>query len=496
MVVWAELPYVTTPSLSGGQGSEALWANAEQQLREQIRQNYNHPAILMWSVGNEVDSAKGFGVKGNPPKPLALLRHLNAVAKEEDPDRPTTFADCCEGLTLVQTAGERLAGTADLIGYNRYYGWYYPNPLQARKDLGDTLDTFHKEHPGLPLSLSEYGAGGAISQHSDDTKNGFVNFVGRPHPEEFEAWVHEQSWPAINSRDFVFASWVWAMFDFSSDLRDEGDSVDLNDKGLVTADRKERKDAFWFYKVAWSDGPAIRFAGKRYADRAYPVMDVKAYTNTPSASLTINGKAIGEAPCPDFVCEWKGVALHPGANAATVSANVGGKTVRDTAVWNGPNVDRDGLRINTGSLAGLDLGARHFGSDTFVTGGRPVVLNLVGFGGRSMAPIRQVEAADPALFDYWRDGSAYSYDIPLPDGQWQVTLHLFEPRKDSAPEQALTVRANGKVALAGFNVRKEAGAPLREVVRSFPVTITDGRLKLDFSSVSGNAALAGIEISH
>ncbi|WP_260610644.1 glycoside hydrolase family 2 TIM barrel-domain containing protein [Sphingomonas sp. IC081] len=506
MVVWAELPYVTTPSITGGKGSDALWANAEQQLREQIRQNYNHPAILMWSVGNEVDSAKGFGQKGAPPQPQALLAHLNAIARQEDPDRPTTFADCCEGLTLVQTAGETLAGTTDLIGYNRYYGWYYPKPLEVRQDLGDTLDKLHREHPGLPLSLSEYGAGGAISQHSDDVRSGYVNFVGRPHPEEYQAWVHEQSWPSIAARDFVFASWVWAMFDFASDLRDEGDAVDLNDKGLITADRKTRKDAFWFYKVAWSDSPALHFAGTRYLDRAYPVMDVKAYATAPSARLTINGRPVGEVPCRDFVCEWKDVALRPGANAAVVTTTQGGKTLTDRATWNGPDVERGGLRINAGSPAGLELpglelagghlGSRHFGSDTFVTGGKPVVLNLVGFGGRSMAPIRTVDAADPALFDYWRDGDAYSYDIPLPNGSWTVTLHLFEPRKTASSDQALTVTANGEAVIQGLNIARAAGAPLKELLRSFPVTVRNGRLKLDFTSVSGNAALAGIEIAH
>lgn len=495
MVVWAEVPYVTTPSLTGGKGPDSLWANAEQQLREQIRQNYNHPAIMMWSVGNEVDSAKGFGVKGEPPKPLALLQRLNAVAKEEDPDRPTTFADCCEGLGLIQTAGEKLAGTADLIGYNRYFGWYYPNPLQAREQLGEVLDKFHTEHPRLPISISEYGAGGAISQHSDDVRSGFVNFVGRPHPEEYEAFVHEQTWPSIAKRDFVFASWVWAMFDFSSDLRDEGDAVDLNDKGLVTADRKVKKDAFWFYKTAWSDAPGIHLTGKRYVDRAYPVMDVKAYSTAPSAKLSLNGKPVGEVPCADFVCEWKKVPLAPGANRAVVSATVNGKRVSDTTTWKGPDTARDGLRINVGSLAGLELGSRRFGSDTFVTGGKPAVLNLVGFGGRSVAPLRKVEASDPALFDYWRDGDAFSYAIPVPNGQWTVTLHLFEPRKTVSDDQALTVTANGKPVIEKLNVQKAAGGSLKELVRSFPVTVTDGTLKLDFASVSGNASLAAIEIA-
>lgn len=494
MVVWAELPYVTTPSVTGGKGSDSLWANAEQQLREQIRQNYNHPSIMMWSVGNEVDSAKGFGIKGDPPEPLALLQHLNAVAKEEDPDRPTTFADCCEGLSMIKTAGEKLAGTADLIGYNRYYGWYYPEPLKARAQFGETLDKLHADHPDLPISISEYGAGGAISQHTDDVTGGFVNFVGRPHPEEYEAWVHEQAWPAIKARDFVFAGWVWNMFDFASDLRDEGDAVDLNDKGLVTADRKVKKDAFWYYKVAWNDAPMIRFAGKRYVDRSYPVMNVKAYANSPRASLTMNGKAIGETACPDDVCEWKNVPLKPGANQAEVTA-VGGKVaLTDTATWNGPDPEQ-GIRIDAGSLGTRELGGHRYGSDTFVTGGKPLVLNLVGFGGRSLRPRRDVETSHPELFEYWREGENFTYAVPAPVGDWTVTLYLFEPDEKASEDQALTVTANGKSVIEGLNVRKAAGGPLKELVRSFPVTVSGGLLSLDFSSVEGKAALAAIEIT-
>ncbi|GGB87323.1 beta-galactosidase [Novosphingobium endophyticum] len=494
MVVWAELPYVTAPSLSGGKGSESLWANAEQQLRELIRQNYNHPSIMMWAVGNEVDSAKGFGIKGDPPKPLALLQHLNEIAKREDPDRPTTFADCCEGLGMMQTAGEKLAGTADLIGYNRYYGWYYPKPLEARAQLGEMLDKMHGEHPELPISVSEYGAGGAISQHTDDVTGGFINFVGRPHPEEYEAWVHEQSWPAIKERDFVFASWVWNMFDFASDLRDEGDAVDLNDKGLVTADRKVKKDAFWYYKVAWSDTPAIHLAGKRYVDRSYPAMTVKAYANSPKASLTMNGRAVGETICVDFVCEWRNVPLVPGPNKAQVTTVGGEAVLDDAATWNGPDPEK-GVRIDAGNLATRNLDGQRFGSDTFVTGGAPMVLNLVGFGGRSLRPRRDVAATRPELFEYWRQGEAFSYAVPAPDGDWTVTLYLFEPNEEATAGQALTVTANGKPVIRGLNVSKAAGGSLKELVRTFPVTVSGGVLKLDFASVGGNASLAAVEIS-
>ncbi len=275
MIVWAEAPYVTAPSLSGGQGSPDLWANAEQQLRELIRQNYNHPSIAMWSIGNEVDIAKGFGMAGDPPKSLPLLQHLAKVAKEEDPRRATTFADCCEEQTSMQTSGEKLAGTADLIGYNRYYGWYMPEPLKARAQLGERMDHFHAKHPNLPISISEYGAGGSLSQQSDNVMAGFVNFIGRPQPEQFESFVHEQNWPAIRERKYIFASWVWNMFDFASDMRNEGDAVDINTKGLVTYDRKVRKDAFYYYQAQWSATPMVHITSRRHTDRAYPVTDVQ-----------------------------------------------------------------------------------------------------------------------------------------------------------------------------------------------------------------------------
>ena len=494
MVVWAELPYVTTPSLTGGKGSDHLWANAEQQLREQIRQNYNHPSILMWSVGNEVDSAKGFGIKGDPPRPLALLQHLNAIAKQEDPDRPTTMADCCEGLGMMQTAGEQLAGTTDLIGYNRYFGWYYPKPLDAAVQFGAALDKLHKDHPSLPLSVSEYGAGGAITQHSDDPRGGFVNFIGRPHPEEYESWLHEQSWPVLASRDFVFASWVWAMFDFSSDLRDEGAAVDLNDKGLVTADRKEKKDAFWYYKIAWNDAPAIHLTGKRYVDRSYPVMAVKAYSNAPRARLSLNGRDMGEAACTNFVCEWQGVALAPGPNKAVVTSLGGKRGLSDSAVWNGPDPVAHGVRIDVGANAVRDMNGTRYGSDAFVTGGPPAVLNLTGFGGRSLGPIRKVEAATPALFDYWREGERFSYAIPLPDGRWTVTLRLFEPRPGAA-DAPVTVTANGARVVDGLYVQQAAGGALKELVRSFPVTVSGGVLNLDFAAAGGKVALGAIEVA-
>ena len=491
MVVWAELPYVTTPSLSGGKGSEHLWANAEQQLREQIRQNFNHPSIMMWSVGNEVDSAKGFGVQGEPPQPLALLKHLNAIAKQEDPARPTTFADCCEGLTMIKTAGEGLAGTTDLIGYNRYYGWYMPNQTDARRQFGEAMDRLHGDHPSLPLSVSEYGAGGALTQHSDNVLAGFVNMAGRPQPEEFESFVHEETWPVIRERDFVFASWIWNMFDFPSDLRQEGDAIDLNTKGLVSFDRKTRKDAFYYYKAQWNPEPMMHLTGKRYVSRAYPVMEVKAYSNATKARLTINGKAVGEVPCTDRICVWPAVALVPGANRAVVEGAVNGVGVKDEMVWTGPDPVRTGIAIDVGDLAGRTVAGRQFGSDDFVTGGTPMVLNMEGFG-RKLANPRRVDGPTPELFDFWREGESFSYAIPVPDGQWKVTVLTFQPSPAAPASATMTVSANGAVVVPAFNIAQSAGGALKAKALSFPVEVHGGTLKLDFAGAGGKAVVAAI----
>lgn len=494
MVTWAELPYVTSPSVTGGEGSPETWANAEQQLRELIRQNYNHPSIMMWSVGNEVDSAKGFAVGKAMMQPLALLERMNAIAKHEDPYRPTIFADCCEDLTLVKTAGEKLAGTTDLIGYNRYYGWYYPQPLNARAQLGAQLDHFHAKHPTLPLSLSEYGAGGAISQHSDNIADAFLNFTGTPHPEEYQAWYHEQNWPAIRDRPFVFASWVWNLFDFASDLRREGDSIDLNNKGLVTADRRTRKDAFYYYQAQWSSKPMLHLTGKRYVERAYRVVTIKAYTNAASADLILNGRAQGSVPCPGGICLWPGIGLQPGPNQITANASLKGMPLTDVMTLDGPDPAK-GIYVNAGDMGSATIAGHRYGSDDFVTGGIAAVLNMGGFAGQRMMAPRSVETDIPGLYDYWREGENFSYKIPVPKGRWTVTIYSFEPRKSLSEPVLMAVRANGREALSPFNVAHEAGGPMRGLAKSFDVVVKDGMLQLDFAGTQGRAVVAAIAVT-
>jgi beta-galactosidase len=245
-------------------------------------------------------------------------------------------------------------------------------------------------------------------------------------------------------------------------------------------------------------------------------MDVRAYTNMPKAFLSVNRGSSLEVTCPQGICVWKDVALKPGPNQVMVSTGATDRGMpihlQDSATFNGPDPSTKGIHLDAGDIAGrvlrhavntnlcgitncyalAEASARRFGSDTFVTGGIPAILNQGGFGGRG-APKKTVIAPDPALFDYWREGEAFSYAILVPDGKWTVTIHSFEPRTTGTP--MMSVSANGKLALPPFSVAKAAGGALKGIARSFPVTVKGGVLKLDFSATGGKAVVAAIEVT-
>jgi beta-galactosidase len=496
MVVKAELPFVHQSAFDETLPAPELVANARQQLLELIRQNYNHPSIMLWSVGNEIDIGAAIaalmkGGKGAPAKSRDMLVALNALAKQEDPSRPTLYADCCEGTPspLARPGAQVLNDITDVVGLNRYFGWYYGEP----QDLSRALTSLRVRYPDRAMTVTEYGAGGALTQHTDNPLGGPVNANGRPHPEEFQAWVHEENWKALQKAPFLSASWIWNMFDFASTSREEGEAYDLNDKGLVSYDRKTRKDAFYFYKAQWSEEPVLHLTGRRYVDRAYPVVDVRAYSNADKASLTVNGKALGTVPCPDRICVWPGVRLRAGDNQLTASAERGGKALTDSLSWTAPDAAK-GLHIRAGHLTGLttSTGLR-FGSDNFFTGGKASELRMAGR--TKVAPSNVTGTSDPELYASYRQG-AFSYNLPLPDGRWTVTLHLFEPETNAARAAArsMTVLANGKPVLTGFNPALAGGGSLKAVTHSFTVTASGG-LKLDFSGGGNGAVVSALSVS-
>jgi beta-galactosidase len=310
MLVWAEIPQVhQVPSIPAFEEASA------EQLRDLVRQNINHPSIFAWSLFNELKPAPGADPRGE-------LRDLNALAHREDPTRPTIAATNTDKLPEMNKI-------PDLLGWNLYPGWY----KGFGDDMGAVLDAKRDTSRHGGFCVSEYGAGANIAQHEIPPKK--PKTTGDWHPEEWQNEVHEADWAAIRARPFVWGSFVWAMFDFAVSTRHEGGQPGLNDKGLVTYDRRTRKDAFYFYKANWSDEPVLYITSRRFADRTDAITEVKVYTNAPSAELFVNGASLGRRDrAIDGVLSWKDVRLAPGANTVWVEAMREGRRFSDRCVWN------------------------------------------------------------------------------------------------------------------------------------------------------------------
>jgi beta-galactosidase len=494
IIAWAEIPLVDQESFDGSAANPALTANARQQLTELVRQNYNHPSIAVWSLGNEVDLT-ATKIKG-PSKPAELLQSLNALAKSEDPSRATTLADCCEvgipapraGSAVVDGAArEPVVGIADTVGYNRYFGWY----TGQFSDFGLMLDAAHARHPHLPIAISEYGAGAALTQHSDNAAGGPINPHGRPHPEEYQNLYHERSWAAIQPREYLWGAFIWNLFDFSSDSRREGDLTDINEKGLVSYDRQIRKDAFYFYRANWNSEPTLHLVGRRYVDRAYAVNDVKAYSNAAEASLSVNGTALGTVPCANGICSWPSVHLSPGGNDLVAAAQIAGRTVTDSLRWTLSHSERV-VRIKAGDISGYTShDGQGYGSDMYFVGGRAAGINPPDTPAAARVT---VPAADSALYDSFRTGE-FAYRVPLPNGRYRVVLKFVEPDSIGVGDRLFDVVANQVTRLDAFDVLAAAGGKLKGVERSFDVSVSDAVLVLAFRPRRGNAMVSALSIA-
>ncbi len=348
MVQWAEVPFVDEALPSAD-----FFNNALDQMRELIRQNYNHPAICFWGCGNEnADFGRPFieGIARYGPISERQIQALHALAHAEDPTRLTTYASyhsehdvnfALPGQAPVHYEGEPQRWYTDVTAFNKYYGWYYGEP----EDNAEFFDSIHARNPTQGIAVSEYGAGGAVTQHEAGNYGGpgyqrtpmeaprriaFAKF----HPEEYQAYYHEGAWKAFSARPYIWAKFIWNMFDFASDGRSEGDHAGRNDKGLVTFDRKIRKDAFYFYQANWTTAPVLHLTGRRFVQRSAPETDVKVYTNAPEAELFLNGQSVGKASADAIhVVRWPGLHLVPGRNTVRVQASFAGRMQTDECVW-------------------------------------------------------------------------------------------------------------------------------------------------------------------
>ena len=312
LLVWAEIPLVNKVRNTPG-----FQANAEQQLVEMIRQQRNHPSIVVWGLFNEL-------YHQGPTDPCEeLVARLHSRAKLEDPTRPTTAAS-------NQPQRKELNAIPDLIACNVYPGWYGDGaPTQMREVLADWLAATDRRG----LGVSEYGAGGSVAQHEEWPPRK-PDPAGGWHPEEYQSFCHEQQYEQVQRNPAVWGSFVWNAFDFGSDARAEGDRSGINDKGLVSYDRQIRKDAFFFYKANWNPEPMVYLTSRRHTLRGTPSTVVRVYSNCDTVELRVGGRSSAvSVPNAMKVAVWPPVQLLEGDNRIQVVGRRGSLEVRDECVW-------------------------------------------------------------------------------------------------------------------------------------------------------------------
>ena len=308
IVTWAEIPFVGPGGYAdkGFVDSERFRANGKVQLCELIRQHFNHPSICFWGLFNEL--------KYEGDNPSDYIRELNTLAHAEDSTRLTTCASNQMGEMNFIT---------DVMAWNRYDGWYGSTP----STLATFLDEMHAKYPQLCIALSEYGAGASVRQQQDSLLQPQPNSWW--HPENWQTFYHIRNWDIISHRPFLWGSFVWNMFDFGAAHRTEGDRPGINDKGLVTHDRKTKKDAYYFYKANWNPEPMVYIAGKRCTERKKGDIDLWVFSNCKSVTLTINGKPLPALTPNDIsLCTFH-VTLQPGLNRIVAKGMKAGKAVKD-----------------------------------------------------------------------------------------------------------------------------------------------------------------------
>ena len=269
LVIWAEIPYISKHMPTGRE-------NTISQMKELVTQNYNHPSIVVWGLSNEIS------IGGSTEDLLENHRILNDLCHEMDKTRLTTIA----AVSMCKMDDPYLQ-IPDVVSYNHYFGWYGGETSMN----GPWFDKFHATHPNIPIGCSEYGCE-ALNWHNSDPKQG-------DYSEEYQAYYHEELIKQLFTRKYMWATHVWNMFDFGADARAEGGENGQNHKGLVTFDRKYKKDAFYAYKAWLTDEPFVHLCGKRYIDRVEDVTKVTVYSNQPSVELFANGESLGVKEAAD-----------------------------------------------------------------------------------------------------------------------------------------------------------------------------------------------------
>lgn len=309
LIIWAEIPFVNRVSTQEG-------PNAKEQLRELIRQNFNHPSIYVWGLHNEVYSPEDYTA--------VLTKELHDLAKSEDPDRYTV------SVNGYGTMEHPVNLNADIQAMNRYFGWYE----RKIQDIVPWIENLETKYPGYKFMLSEYGADANIA-HQTEYLGESLNW-GKPYyPETFQTKLHEYQWSVIASHPYIVASYLWNMFDFGVPMSDRGGVPARNMKGLIAIDRKIKKDSYFFYKANWSKDPVVYITQRRLKEREKQLTEVTVYSNMGQPELYLNGEKLEgvKKGYTDIHYIFTNVKLSKGDNTLKAVVKKDGKVYEDTILW-------------------------------------------------------------------------------------------------------------------------------------------------------------------
>lgn len=303
-MVWAEVPYIT--KFSPG---EKAFIHISNQMRELVKQNYNHPSIVIWGICNELT------IGGESPELIKSLYELNKLVKKLDPNRITSQA-----AFMNTKPTSEICGAADILGYNLYQGWY----VGEIQDIQTAIDNIQSAN-NMPLAITEYGSEANITLHTETPKK-------KDYTEEYHFKYHNEIYDIL-SKNALWGTFVWNMFDFAADSRNEGGVKGRNNKGLVTYDRKIKKDAFFAYKAKWSNEKFVHICQRRFTDRTVDEIELPICTNLSEVELTVNGaekQIVGEIKYVKYVT----VKLGDVGTTTTVTVSAQDGQLKDEVTFN------------------------------------------------------------------------------------------------------------------------------------------------------------------
>jgi len=446
-IVWAEIPYISSQS-----DDPAAHDNCRLQMEDLIYQNYNHPSICFWGISNEITIA------GEKPGLVENHRDLNALVKKLDPSRLTTIAH-----VSMLGPDSALHGITDVESYNHYFGWYGGSYENNEK----WLDHFHETHPDICLGLSEYGAEGIITYQPDTPKC-------RDYSEAYQAEYHEHMAEILMKRPYLWSTHVWNMFDFGCAARNEGGTAGRNNKGLVTMDRKVKKEAFYVYKAYWSRDPFVYLCGRRYALRTGETTTVKVYSNLPRVTLYVNGRPFA-TKYGDKIFLFENVPLSDGFTYLTAEAEAapgcaGVLPTVPAACAPAPYPCAAASRACAGTLASAAhacTGTSPFAARTCVGASAPCihVTNTMTLEKTDRKPdiytLPQEEEDGDGVANWFETVENTAGDAPMEYSETHFSVH-DKISTISANEEAFRILADAMYSMTGMKMKKSMLAMMGE----------------------------------